>query len=501
MCGGWAAASVHSFTTLRNRRAACRLDRPLHYPQLYCRVPLDLPFIDLLTLHGLVTALSILIYAASSRAMQQRRNPTAAIAWILFMLLVPYLALPAFITFGSRKLMARRAIPQPEPLAHGTGAWAVDTLLALGQPAPARYSQLHVHADGNASRGALLAMLAEAQHSIEVCTFMLGRDRLGAAIIGALAEKARSGVRVRLLVDGLGALMSGHPDLRGLDSAGVAHALFAPPLRSVLRGGRSNLRQHRKLAIVDAGQPGQQLWCGGRNLTSEYFEDAPGAVPWRDLTFDLRGELVAQASALFERDWAFATGQPLAAQAPAGPLPDVLNGAQMVASGPDQPDDPIYAFLVSAMYHARRRVVLATPYFVPDAALLAAIALAARRGVVVEVLLPEKSNHRLSDLVRNRAVHAIAKAGARVWLSPDMTHGKLAVFDDELALAGSANLDSRSLFLNYELMVAFHHPADAQRFTQWFEAERRNARLCSPKQPGLLRDLADGLLLWLTFQL
>jgi cardiolipin synthase A/B len=469
-------------------------------PQLYCRVPPNLHIANWLTLHGLVTVLAVLIYAATSRAMQQRRSPTAAIAWILFILLVPYLALPVFFTFGSRKILARRSISQPGPLTHGTGAWAVDTLLALGQPAPTRYSHLNVHADGNASRDALLAMSDAARHSIDICTFMLGRDRVGEAVIRALSQNARAGVRVRLLIDGLGDLMSGHPDLRALTDAGVAHALFAPPLRSALRA-RSNLREHRKMVIVDGGQPAQRLWCGGRNLASEYFEGEPGVAPWRDLTFDLRGELVAQASAIFERDWAFATGQELAAQLIAAPTPDVLNGAQVVASGPDQPDDPIYAFLVSAMYHARRRIVLATPYFVPDAALLSAIGLAARRGVAVELLLPAKSNHRLSDVARNRAVRSMTQAGARVWLAPNMMHAKLAVFDDELALAGSANFDSRSLFLNYELMVAFHHPADAQRFTAWFEGERAKAQPCRPRQPGLLRDLADGLLLWLTFQL
>jgi cardiolipin synthase len=468
--------------------------------QLYCRVLLHLPFIHWLTLHGLVTAVAILIYAATSRAMQQRRNPTAAIAWILFILLLPYLALPAFLTFGSRKLLIRRGLTSAGPLTNGTGAWAVDTILALGQPAPARYSDLGVHPDGNASREALLAMFLAARHSIDICTFMLGRDRLGDAIIGALSDRARSGVRVRLLIDGLGDLMSGHPDLRSLAGAGAQHALFAPPLRSMLKG-RSNLREHRKMVIVDAAQPARRLWCGGRNLSSEYFGGEAGVVPWRDLTFDLRGDLVLQASAIFERDWAFATGQSLAAPAPGVPLPNVSNAAQIVASGPDQPDDPIYAFLVSAMYHARRRIVLATPYFVPDAALLAAIGLAARRGVAVELLVPEKSNHPLSDLARNRALRSITQAGARVWLAPDMMHGKLAVFDDELALAGSANFDSRSLFLNYEMMVAFHHPADALRFSAWFETERNRARLCQPEQPGLLRDLGDGLLLWLTFQL
>jgi cardiolipin synthase A/B len=492
-------ASVHSFLTPCNR-VTPGATHPQRGAQVYCRVPHNLPFTHWLTLHGLVTVLAVLIYAATSRAMQQRRNPTAAIAWILFILLIPYLALPAFLTFGSRKLMDRRALPQRPPLAHGTGAWAVDTLLALGQPAPARYSDLSVHPDGSASRDALLAILRAAQHSIDVCTFMLGRDRLGAAIIDALADKARGGIRVRLLIDGLGDLMSGHPDLARLTRAGAAHALFAPPLRSILKG-RSNLREHRKLVIVDAAEPTRRLWCGGRNLASEYFESERGVAPWRDLTFDLHGDLVAQANAIFEQDWAFATGESPTAQPASLPAPPALNGAQMVASGPDQPDDPLYAFLLSAMYHARHRIVMATPYFVPDAALLTAIGLASRRGVAVDLLLPAKSNHRLSDLARNRALRSIALAGARVWLAPNMMHAKLAVFDDELALAGSANFDSRSLFLNYEMMVAFHHPADAQRFTAWFEAERSRAQLCKPAQPGLLRDLGDGLLLWLTFQL
>ena len=119
----------------------------------------------------------------------------------------------------------------------------------------------------------------------------------------------------------------------------------------------------------------------------------------------------------------------------------------------------------------------------------------------VELLLPARSNHRLSDLARSRALRSLALAGGRVWLAPNMLHAKLAVFDDDLALAGSANLDSRSLFLNYELMLAFHDGADVQRFNAWFEAERAGAQAYVPRAPGLLRDIAEGLLLWLGFQL
>jgi cardiolipin synthase len=127
--------------------------------------------------------------------------------------------------------------------------------------------------------------------------------------------------------------------------------------------------------------------------------------------------------------------------------------------------------------------------------------MAAKRGVEVNLLLPARSNHRLSDFARNRALRSLEQAGGRIWLAPDMMHGKLALIDDTLALAGSANLDSRSLFLNYELMLAFHGKADVQDFARWFAQECGPARRYVGQPPGLMRDLAEGMLLWLGFQL
>ncbi len=144
----------------------------------------------------------------------------------------------------------------------------------------------------------------------------------------------------------------------------------------------------------------------------------------------------------------------------------------------------MYALLLSAAYQARRHIALVTPYFVPDAALLMALCLAARRGVVVDLLIPARSNHRLSDIARGRALRALAQAGARIWLAPQMLHAKLAVIDDQLALAGSANVDSRSLFLNYEMMIAFHEGEDVRRFGVWFERERQSAQPFRAAQAG-----------------
>jgi cardiolipin synthase len=456
-----------------------------------------------LTLHGFVTAVSLLLYAVASHVRQQRRHPTAAIAWVLFILLMPYLALPAFMTFGSRKLARPRGRPAlVAPETDGDGAsWAVRTALALGQGPPAACHDLKLHADGHAALAALWQMIDGAEHSIDLCTFIIGRDAIGSALIDRLCAKARAGVRVRVLLDGLGSLMRSRPNLRPLRAAGAQFTLFVPPLHSPLKG-RTNLRNHRKMLIADGGHERQRLWCGGRNLACEYFEGASGEPAWRDLTFDLRGPAVYQALALFDHDWAFANGD--ASQPPTAAVREPEGGVesvQLIASGPDQADDTVYALLLTAAYRARRRIALATPYFVPDAALLMALCMAARRGVVVDLLLPARSNHPLSDMARRRALRGLAAAGGRIWLVPQMLHAKLVVIDDVLALAGSANLDSRSLFLNYELMMAFHDPAAVTRFAHWYDHERSAAQRYAPQQPGFFRDVADGLVLWLGFQL
>jgi cardiolipin synthase A/B len=471
-------------------------------------VPPQLTLTHWLTLHGLVTVVAVLLYIVSSHLMHQRRHPAAAIAWMLFILLLPYLALPAFLTFGSRKL----ARPRPEARldlarARSTEAWAIETIVALGQPAPALYSDLNLHADGLQARDALLHTIDAAQSSIDLCTFIIGRDSLGEAVVDGLCRKAGQGVRVRLMLDGMGSLMARHPDLKRLVAAGGECVLFVPPLRSPLKG-RTNLRDHRKLLVADAESVTGRLWCGGRNLAAEYFGGARGESAWRDLSFDLRGPLIHQASALFEHDWAFANGMPQATPSLRQPAPGGSPapahspaGAQLVASGPDQADDTLHALMVTAAYRARERIAVATPYFVPEAALLMALCLAARRGVAVDLLLPARSNHRLSDLARGRSLRSLAMAGGRVWLAPTMMHAKLVLTDDVLALAGSANLDSRSLFLNYELMFAFHKAADVRRFADWFDLERRTARPYVPAAPGLMRDVAEGMLLWMGFQL
>jgi cardiolipin synthase len=314
-----------------------------------------------------------------------------------------------------------------------------------------------------------------------------------------MVECAQRGVQVRFLVDGFGALQLPRGCFRQLNSVGIETAIFSPLFARKTQGPR-NLRNHRKMTIADGGR----LWAGGRNLAAEYFGGAKGAMPWRDLSFDLQGPVAAAAAAQFEADWVAAGGRTaaLAAQDSLAPQPgSAACRAQFLPSGPDQAEDTVHALLIDACFHVRERVLAVTPYFVPDAALETALRLAARRGVKIDLCIPAVSNHRLADFVRNRALRALSNAGVDIHLLPYMNHAKAVVFDESLAISGSVNLDSRSLLLNYECAVVFYGTAEIGWLADWVRVLIPESRPFDSRPPGLLRDIAEGLLLTVAYQL
>jgi cardiolipin synthase len=257
------------------------------------------------------------------------------------------------------------------------------------------------------------------------------------------------------------------------------------------------------MAIAD----GAQLWAGGRNLAAEYFLGLAGAPAWRDLTFDLRGPVAVAAAAQFELDWVAAGGRPASADAAvagttAGTASrSAASDAQFLPSGPDQSEDTVHALLIDGCFQARDRMLAVTPYFVPDVSLETAMRLAARRGVRVDLVIPASSNHRLADFARSRALRSLSQAGVNIHLMPYMSHAKAVVFDHSLAVSGSVNLDSRSLLLNYECAVVFYGRTEIDWLAQWIDAQIPQTVPFDCRPPGLLRDICEGLLLTVAYQL
>lgn len=459
-------------------------------------------------LHGLLSAVGLLVYVVGSHALHQRRHPSAAIAWVMSIALLPEVGVPLYLLFGTRKLLkaqVRRPVQRAAVDESVAPGWAQHLTAAMGLAPAAGYRALRIHSDGAEAAEALFEVVDGARERLDVCTFILGRDAMGDAFAERLGRRARDGVAVRLIVDGVGALMGGRRDFSRLAAEGVQVLQFVPPFRSPFKWplrGRTNLRNHRKMVVADC----ERLWSGGRNLASAYFEGEGGHAPWLDLSFDLEGDIAAEAAALFDADWRFASNPDrerigMSARSAWPPPAARPPAAQMLPTGPDYADDTVHTILLTSFHRARNRILVVTPYLVPDEALLSALALAARRGVAVDIVVPAHSNHLLADIARHRPMRELANSGARLWLSPRMVHAKAVVIDEHMAMAGSVNLDSRSLFLNYELMTAFYAPRDIARFARWIETVAAGTVQYQARAPGLPRSVGEGLVLWLAFQL
>ncbi|QRF59664.1 phospholipase D-like domain-containing protein [Variovorax paradoxus] len=445
--------------------------------------------------HFLVVTFALLVYVLTTRARREQRAPTTAIAWVMGLVLLPYLILPMYLLFGQRKLRPAGS-PRP-PRSALAGHWAADLIESFGLAPPGR-SAIRLHADGEHARLALFEVIDGARERLDVCTFIIGNDELGRSVIERLARRAREGIKVRVLLDGFGALTLPRHHFDRLRAAGGEVAVFRP-FFSLRRIGPRNLRNHRKFTIADDGW----LWSGGRNLACEYFNgDAAHPEAWHDLSFDLRGSVAAAAARQFDHDWASVRSRkPRAITAEDVPEGPGAAMAQFLPSGPDQTEDTAHALLIDACFRAEHRLLAITPYFVPGDGLRDALRLAARRGVQVTIAIPAQSNHRLADFVRARAMRDLARAGVSFRMLPFMAHAKAVVVDDQLAMCGSINLDLRSLLLNHEANVVFYGEHEIEWLAEWIETTASAGEAYRARRPGLLRDVAEGLLLTVAFQL
>lgn len=405
-----------------------------------------------------------------ARAAQQRRPTGSTLAWLLAIVLIPYVGVPFFVIFGGRKVKLRRAsaIAKPRPAAPSTPNVEDDAASRLGRMLRASGgmtatsgNRIELLGDGEAAFVAVMAAIAGAKDSINISTLVYAGDEVGEAVTAALEERARAGVQVRVLIDGLFKFRSRRRQIARLREAGAKVAWFMRLWTFPTRGSM-NLRLHRKEVLIDDCL----AIVGGTNLAREYMGPTPLPSRWRDLSMTVTGPAVADIGRLFRADWEFASGETM--EAAPSVAQDGGARVQVVGSGPDSDNDLVYDAFLCAIFEARRRIWIATPYFVPDEAIVHALALAARRGVAVQILVPLRSNHRTADLAGAAYLREVRDAGAVIrCYEPGMMHAKILLVDDDIGILGSANMDRRSFFLDYEIALLIADREEVTRMEAW----------------------------------
>ena len=456
--------------------------------------------LQLFSLPGFVLALLLV-----ARLMSEKRAPANTFAWLLGIVLLPWISVPFYLLFGGRKLrrLVRRkscVLPVlPGAVAHpakSASAPIAQTIVSAGAAPPVPGNTIEFIANGEDAYAALEKQIRAACHTIHITTFILGRDDTGRRLVRLLAERARAGVKVRLLLDSLGSWFSGGGFTHRLHRAGGEVARFMPVLPFSSRGS-ANLRNHRKIAIFDHCT----AIIGGHNLAREYMGPTRFRKRWQDFGAVITGPAAALLNDVFIADWAFVTGQSAAtlrAEIPESVIaPRGHSELQVVASGPDVPGDPLYEGIVSMVQEAKKSIWVVTPYFIPDDVLFRSLVVKARSGVAVNLMVPARSDHRITDFARRHYLRELRRAGARVLLfTSGMLHSKALIVDDDVGLIGSANFDSRSLFVNFEIGVVVHTAADARAMTAWAEAlagHCREAKFDPDQKPRFFGNLIEDL--------
>ncbi|MBI9075681.1 MAG: PLDc N-terminal domain-containing protein [Desulfatibacillum sp.] len=437
--------------------------------------------------------LAMLVFA---HILMTRRSPPSTLAWLMAIIFVPVVGVTLYILLGGRKT---RHMIESKPLLPQSEATPVEADLPVqvfiqpkrhGVFRPYAKNSTVLLSDGVHAFHETIRLIEEAQESVYLATFIMGKDGTGSRIVESLADKAAQGVRVRLLMDALGSMKINRRFVRPLVAAGGKAAFFMPMMRLPFRG-RANLRNHRKILTVDS----TSAIVGGMNLAHEYMGPKMAPGRWLDMAMMISGPSVPHLETIFRSDWKFAAGETL--PEPGNPTWD--NGEkrevtlQVIASGPDVKGDSLRDSLLTWIFKATTKAWIVSPYFVPDELLVQSLSIAAKRGVDVRLIIPRRSNHAMADLARAAYLTYLQEAGVSVMLyQPGMLHAKAIIVDDTVAVVGSANMDMRSLLLNYEVALAIYTPAVIREVDLWMGWLISH---CLPRQTkaGPFRELAQGL--------
>lgn len=421
-----------------------------------------------------VTALAVLAaILASIQALVYKRDSRSAALWIVIIWILPGVGPLLFVLLGINRIRARaqalrgqfvrhrhHAVTQPPCEGNPESIFGAEaahlcpfaTMMERVAERPlVGGNKFEPLPGGVCAYPRMLQAIAAAKESISVSVYIFDPQGIGEKFVEALEAAQRRGVEVRVLVDAVGARYC-WPTARKIFAKNnlVRVAQFNKP--TLYWAPAFNLRNHRKILVVD----GRIGFTGGFNIKREYWDDGGShGECCQDLHFRVEGPVVAQLNEVFADDWRFTTGENLDGSK-WFPQIDAVGTAMArgIEAGPDEPFERLRWALIGALNGARKKVVIMTPYFVPDAAILSALNAAALRGVLVDILLPDRCNLPFVRWASFAQLWQAMEGGCRIWLGGGpFDHSKLMIVDDVWAFIGSANWDARSLRLNFEFNV------------------------------------------------
>jgi cardiolipin synthase len=427
-------------------------------------------------LAAVISALNVLLIVVFLPwVLLSKKDATSTVAWCLLVLFVPLLGAFLFWGFGYNYLLHRvrrkrgersgrsKQVAHPNGLPHHAdrGKHDLGELAERVNAYPMRRGNaLTVYHETEHAFNALLDAIAAAQQYVHLEYFIFRSDATGNRVLELLTHKAKEGVEVRLLYDAMGSWQLSGRSLRPLLEAGGQAAGFLPlnPFHSLIR---VNLRNHRKITVVD----GRIGFTGGINIGDDYLGKNPALGYWRDSFVRLEGPAVADLQHVFREDWEFVKNETLPEEkyAPAQPQAgDVC--VQIADSGPDQDTNTIREIYFLAIIGARRRLWISSPYLVPDNGLFDALRAARYRGVDVRILTLLRPDHYISYYAGLYYAADLLAYGVKIYqYRKGMMHAKMMMVDGRWGMVGSANLDNRSLHLNFEIGCILH---DAEQVAQ-----------------------------------
>lgn len=440
------------------------------------------------------------------------KEPASRAAWVIVLIFLPAVGILAYLLFGEPWVTFRSRrfaddtvttlVPHlPEAPTAGEQLppqfrAVFDICQQLAGCPPVAGNTAELAADSAAAIDGMVRDFDAAQSSIHVSFYIWLTDASGLAVVAALQRAARRGVTCRVIADGVGSRrLIRSPHWAAMRDAGIHLCISMKIWRGLVwAGNRVDLRNHRKIVVVD----NHLTWCGSQNCADAEFRVKPKYAPWVDIMLRLQGPVARQNQLLFAADWLAEAGESLHALL-AAPLPEPAAGgftAIAFGTGPTSAPGAMSSVFVGLLYAATREVVISNPYFVPDQQLLAALVACARRGVATTLILPALNDSLLVGAISKAHYSLLVRAGVRLYeFHAGLLHAKTLVVDGLAALVGSANMDRRSLDLNYENNLLLYDLALVQQIRQRQDAWLAQSDVVDPAAVlgrPLLRRLADN---------